>query len=54
MEVKNGSIQAGIYRIYACMISKLPKMPKNPVFSRGCGILVKMQSYRILSENGVV
>lgn len=36
------------------MISKLPKMPKNPVFSRACGILVNLQRYRILSENGVV
>ena len=29
-------------------------MPRNAVFSRVCGILVEMPSYRILSENGVV
>ena len=29
-------------------------MPRNAVFSRVCGLLVKMQRYRILSENGVV
>ena len=29
-------------------------MPETPVFSRVCGLLVKMQRYRILSENGVV
>ena len=29
-------------------------MPRNAVFSRVCGILVNLQRYRILSENGVV
>ena len=29
-------------------------MPETSVFSRVCGLLVKMQRYRILSENGVV
>ena len=29
-------------------------MPRNAVFSRVCGLWVKIQRYRILSENGVV
>ena len=29
-------------------------MPETPVFSRVCGIWVKMPKYRILSENGVI
>jgi len=29
-------------------------MPETSVFSRVCGLLVKMLRYRILSENGVV
>ena len=29
-------------------------MPETSVFSRVCGLLVKMQRYGILSENGVV
>ena len=29
-------------------------MPRNAVFSRVCVILLEMQRYRILSENGVV
>ena len=33
---------------------RLPKMPRNAVFSRVCGILAKVPKYRILSENGVV
>ncbi len=36
------------------MISKLPEMPKNPVFSRDCGILSKRQMYRNLSQIGVI
>ena len=40
--------------IYACMFLRLLEMPETPVFSRVCGLLVKMQRYRILSENGVV
>lgn len=27
----------------------LRKMPENPVFSRACELLIKMQNYRILS-----
>jgi len=51
---QHGSIQAGIYRVYACMISRLPEMPKNPVFSRVCGLLLKRQKYRNLSQIGVI
>ena len=40
--------------IYACMFLRLLKMPETSVFSRFCGLWVKMQKYRILSENGVV
>ena len=36
------------------MISKLPKMPTNPVFSRVCGFLIKRQMYRKLSQIGVI
>ena len=36
------------------MILGLLKMPETSVFSRVCGLLVKMQRYRILSGNGVV
>mgnify|MGYP006345345209 CR=1 FL=1 len=50
----NGSIQAGIYWIYACMISRLPKIPTNPAFSRVYGLLKKRQMYRNLSQIGVI
>ena len=36
------------------MILRLPKMPKNPVLSRGCGLLPKRQMYRNLSQIGVI
>jgi len=36
------------------MISRLPEMPKNPVFSRVCGLLAKRQMYRNLSQSGVI
>lgn len=49
-----GSMQAGIYWVYACMISRLPKMPTSPVFSRVCGLLKKRQMYRNLSQIGVI
>ena len=52
--IYNGSIQAGIYRIYACMITRLPEMPKDPVFSSVCGLSPKRQMYRILSQIGVI
>ena len=52
--IYNGSIQTGVYRIYACLISRLPKMPKNPVLSRVCGLLLKRQKYRNLSQIGVI
>ena len=52
--ISDGSIQAGIYRVYACMISRLPEMPTNPVFSRVCGLLKKRQMYRNLSQIGVI
>ena len=51
MEVNYGSIQAGIY---ACMSLRLLKIPRNAVFSRACGLLVKVSKCRNLSENGVV
>ena len=35
--IYNGSIQAGIYRIYACLISKLPEMSEKQVLLRGAG-----------------
>ena len=43
-----------IYRIYACFSLGLLEMPETPVFSRAYRLWVKMQRYRILSENGVV
>ena len=52
--IYNGSLQAGIYRIYACMFLRLLKMPTNAVFSRGCGLLPKRQMYRNLSQIGVI
>ena len=52
--LQHGSIQAGIYRVYACLISRFPKMPKNPAFSRACGLLLKRQMYRNLSQIGVI
>ena len=36
------------------MISKLPKMPTNPVFSGVYGLLPKRQMYRNLSQIGVI
>jgi len=36
------------------MISRLPEMPKNTVFSRVCGLLLKRQKYRNLSQIGVI
>ena len=36
------------------MISRLPKMPVNPVFSGDCGLLFKRQMYRILSQISVI
>lgn len=51
---KNGKLQAGIYRIYACLILRLPEMLKNPVFSMVCGLLPKRQMYRNLSQIGVI
>jgi len=36
------------------MISGLPKMPTNPVFSRACGLLPKRQMYRNLLQIGVI
>ena len=52
--IYNGSIQTGVYRIYACLISKLPKMQKKPVYSMVCGLLPKRQMYRNLSQIGVI
>ena len=42
------------YWVYACLISGLPEMPKNPVFSGACGLLPKRQMYRYLSQIGVI
>ena len=50
----DGTVQAGIYWVYACLISRLPEMPTNPVFSRVCGHLPKRQMYRNLSQIGVI
>jgi len=36
------------------MISKLPEMPRKPVFSSVCGLLLKRQMYRNLSQIGVI
>ena len=36
------------------MISGLPKMQTNPVFSRVCGLLLKRQKYRNLSQISVI
>ena len=36
------------------VILRLPKMPKNPVLSRVCGLLPKRQMYRNLSQIGVI
>ena len=36
------------------MIFRLPKMPINPVFSSVCGLLIKGQMYRNLSQIGVI
>ena len=36
------------------MIFGLPITPKNPVFSRVCGLLLKRQMYRNLSQIGVI
>ena len=47
-------MQAGIYWLYAYMISRLPKMPKNTVFSRNFGLLLKRQMYRNLLQIGVI
>ena len=49
-----GSMQAGIYRIYACLISRLPKMSKNLVVSMVCGLLLKRPMYRKLLQIGVI
>ena len=40
--------------MFACFFLRLLKTPETSVFSRVCGLLIKMQRYRILSENGVV
>ena len=53
-DINNGKLQAGIYWIYACMISRLLEMPTNPVFSRSCGLLLKRQKCRKLSQIGVI
>ena len=39
--IYNGSIQTGVYRVYACLISGLPIMPKNPVFFKGLRTFAK-------------
>ena len=53
-DINNGKLQAGVYWVHACLISRLPEVPKNPVFSRGCGLLKKRQMYRNLSQIGVI
>lgn len=52
--MENGTIHAGIYRAYACVISRLPEMPTNPVFARVCGLLMKRLKVRNLSQIGVI
>ena len=49
-----GTVQAGIYWIYACLFLRLLKMPRNAVFSRVYGLLPKRQMYRNLSQIGVI